>query len=226
MSFPILKINDNCLCNKKGEISYVFKFLPLDFEQLNYDTLVSYFESVKSFIQSTSSNDYIRLYKINGEIYLVTSIKDINFPSVVLVPEEDPIGFYVGHHDFFSDVKIEDDYLVYNGKFHKFINVREFPNEISENHLGDIGLDFVVSFQKMSELKQKSFVDHKDGTYKGKDKQSKSKIEQSKATTALTVIEDIAKELSNGEEALFHIETWIIVSDVSKGVIFPCFHGV
>jgi hypothetical protein len=220
VSFPILEFKENCLCNKKGDRSYVYKFLPLDFEQLDYDVLCSYYGNVKNFLNSASDKEYIRFYKISGEIYLVTSIKDLNFPHVVLVPVEDPISFYIGSSDFFSDVKIEDDYLVYNGKFHKFINIREFPSDITENHLGELGLDFVFSFQKMSETKQKAFVEIKDGSYKGKKNQSKSKIELSKADSALSVIEEIANDISNGEESLFRAEAWIIVSDVSKEVLF------
>ena len=77
---------DNCLCNKKGERSYVYKFLPLDFEQLDYDILCSYYGNVKNFLNSVSDKEYIRFYNISRETYLVTSIKDLNFPNVVLVP--------------------------------------------------------------------------------------------------------------------------------------------
>ena len=220
MSFPILEFKDNCLCNKKGEKSYVYNFLPLDFEQLDFDILCSYYRNVKNFLNSVSDKEYIRFYNISGEISLVTSIKDLNFPHVVLVPADNPISFYIGSSDFFSDVKIEDDYLIYNGKFHKFINVREFPSDITENHLGELGLDFVFSFRRMSEAKQKAFVEIKDGSYKGKKNHSKSKIELSKADSALSVIEDIANDISNGEESLFSAEAWIIVSDVSKEVLF------
>ena len=220
MSFPILEFKDNCLCNKKGEKSYVYNILPLDFEQLDFDILCSYYRNVKNFLNSVSDKEYIRFYNISGEISLVTSIKDLNFPHVVLVPADNPISFYIGSSDFFSDVKIEDDYLIYNGKFHKFINVREFPSDITENHLGELGLDFVFSFRRMSEAKQKAFVEIKDGSYKGKKNHSKSKIELSKADSALSVIEDIANDISNGEESLFSAEAWIIVSDVSKEVLF------
>jgi hypothetical protein len=220
VSFPILELKDNCLNNKKGEKSYVYKFLPLDFEQLDYDILCSYYVNVKNFLNSFSDKEYIRFYNISDETYLVTSMKDLIFPHVVLAPVDNPLSFYIGSSDFFSDVKIEDDYLMYNGKFHKFINIREFPSDITENHLGELGHEFVFSFQKMSEAKQKAFVEIKDGTYKGKKNQSKSKIELSKADSALNVIEEIANDISNGNESLFKAEAWIIVSDVSKEVLF------
>lgn len=220
MNFPILETKENYLCNRKGENSSVYKFLPLDFEQLDFDTLASYMGRVRNYLKSISDKDYVRFYKINGETYVVTSIKDFNFPSVVLLGVEDPIGFYIGNLDFFSDIKIEDDYLVYNGMFHKFINIREFPSDISENHLEELGLDFVFSFQKMSATKQKTFIEAKDGTYKGKKNQSKSKIELAKADSALNVIEEIANDISSGSEALFYTEGWIIVSSISKEILF------
>jgi energy-coupling factor transporter ATP-binding protein EcfA2 len=220
MNFPLLKSDGNSLSNKKGEVSFVYKFLPLDFEQLDYDTLCTYYTSVKYFLGSLNDKDYIRIYKIDGEAYLVTSIKDFNFPRVVLGSPDDPLSFYLGSSEIFSDIKFGDDYLVFNGKYHKFINIREFPSEISENHLGEIGLDFILSFRKMSEMKQRSFIEVKDGSYKGKKNQSKSKIELSKADSALSVIEEIADAISKGEEALFKTEAWIIVSDISKEVLF------
>ena len=46
----------------------------------------------------------------------------------------------------------------------------------------------------MSDAKQMAFVEIKDGSYKGKKNQSKSKIELSKADSALSVIEEIAND--------------------------------
>ncbi len=219
MKFPILEINNNAFVNTQGIISYFYKFLPLDFEQIDYDMLCAYYSNVHNYLDSLSDKDFIRFYKINNEIYLMTTIVGIEFPNVVLIPEQEPFDFFIGESDFYSDLKIGDDYLLYNGKFHKLINIQEYPQEINENHLGELGVDFITSIRKLSEIKKKSIMESKDGTFSGKRKQSVSKLEKAKAEKALAVIENLADDLSSGQENLFLVETWIIVSDVSKNVL-------
>lgn len=215
MDFPIVSTSENFIVNKHGEVVYFFKFIPLDFEQIDEHDLNGYFNNLKSHLQSLSHKDYFRFYYIDGISYLATTQKDITFPSVTLEPLIDPLKTIISQGDLFSDIKIGDDYINFNNRYFKYIHLKDFPSEIFENHLADLGCDFILNFSKLSGAEQTVLLEYQGKNYEGKLVTSKSKIETNKAQNALGTMEDMAGKISRGEESLFRAETWLILSGFS-----------
>lgn len=220
MNFPIIEIKDSKITNKAGQVSFAYDFRPIDFDQVSIENITSYLELIKNTLLNFKANDYIRIYSKNNELLLVSNSDKISIPSVVLEPHLDPLGFYFESNEFLSDVKISDDYVHFNGRYFKFINIREFPATISENHLVDLGCDFIMNLTKINNIKQAAILSDKEGTYRGKEKHSKSFKSQEESNNALTTLKDISSELASGSECLFKTEIWLVVSAITKEEVF------
>ena len=198
MDFPIINHENNALVNKHGETIYFFKFIPLDFEQVDEQDLLGYFGILKTHLQSLSHKDYFRIYNIKGITYLATNQKNISFPSITLEPLEDPLSTIIPCKGLYSDIIVGDDYVNYNNRYYKYIHLKDYPNEIYENHLADLGYDFVLNFMKLSGAEQTILLEYQGKNYEGKLASSKSKIESNKAQNALGTMEDMASKISRG----------------------------
>lgn len=211
MEFPIISSENNVLSNKNGELIYFYKFTPLDFEQIDEQDLLGYMNNLKSHLQSFSHKDYYRIYNIKGASYLSTNNKNITFPSIKLEELINPLETLLPCGNLFSDIKLGDDYINFNNRYLKYIHLKDYPNEIFENHLADLGYDFILNFSKMSGTEQTVLLEYQGKNYEGKLSTSKSKIETNKAVNALGTMEDMASKISRGEESLFRTEAWLIL---------------
>lgn len=215
MEFPILSQSSNTLLNRNGETHFCYKFNPLDFEQIDYHDLCGYFDRLRAYFQSLNSSSYFRIYCNRGEYYLVTNLHQPEIPSISLDELNSPLFVLLDLGDFYSDVKIGDDYLNYNGKYYRYIQIKDYPSEIYENHLADLGCDFILNFGKLPSTEQTILLEYQSKNYEGKLASSKSKTETNKAQNAIGTMDDIAGKISRGEETLFRAEAWLVLKENS-----------
>ena len=212
LTFPIAEIKDNCLVNINGKKSYFYEINPPDLSQMTNLEINCFYDDLSYFLNTTDEKSFFKFYSLSGKSYLNCNSKDLNLFKIGFGPHKRPIKTFFDVPDIYSDIIINDDYFIYNGKYRRIVSVYEFgSSEIDFNFIPQ-GFDYVVSFKKKEKERSIKGLErirnsHLSGFFK-----SKRDIESEEVYNQA---EELISDLTLGEESLFTMELYFILTENS-----------
>ena len=203
--FPILNVVGNKIKSIDGNISHFYKLTPPDLEQMEFPFL--FFSFIKDWVNGFEG--YGKIYSLDGKTYLDTdSVSDTSFLS----SEEEPLKNFFGSGEIVSDMNFFEDYLVFNGQYHRIISVLDFPDSVIDENFLPLGVDYVLCVKRLSKeksIKKLEYIRTKNLAVFEKVKRdvaSESSYEQA---------EELLDDIIHEREHLFEMELFFILRDDS-----------
>lgn len=212
MIFPIYESNKNELTSLKGEVSLFYKILNPDLSQFTENQISSFYSKLHSQFKNLNENCFYKIYYLNDQLFLNTNDFELNQLVDSLVPCNDPLVYWLGVKDQFSDVELFDDYFLLGENYCRFLNFYELPTNITERFLEQFG-DFVIHLKKIDSNKAKTKLDRKRKMHFSLALEALRNIESEKAHTQS---EHLLEDVMNGDEVIFDFEGWFLVSGETK----------
>jgi type IV secretory pathway VirB4 component len=212
MIFPILEINEGEITSIKGDVSRLFKIETPDFSQMGDAEKASLLFSFQSELRNLSEDEFYRIYYLNDKLYLNTSDKSVEYFGGNLHLVSKPLSMLLGDLNVFQDIEIFDDYLIVGQKYLRLLSLKEMPRTIDSQFLESFG-DFVIHLKKIDPVEAKKKLDRKRKLHFSLTLSALRNIESEKA---FQESEDLLEFVMIGEESVFNIEGWFVVTADSK----------
>lgn len=206
--FPICEIKNNLITNHKGEKSFFYSVSPKDLEQFCDSKKENYLDLCINALSSLGSENYYKFYKINNDIYLNTNSRTpIDFPEVEYNSKGDALSILIPSSELYSDILFSEDCISYSGKFLRILSVTDFP--VNPNALEVFNdLNYVVCLRKIDKKSSKSRLERKRSSLLSSFIKNKRDIS---GESAYAQTEELLEEIIHNQEALFNIETFILI---------------
>lgn len=210
-SFPIASIDGNEIVSTSGDKSYFYKLKGHDLEQKDGIEISNIFNHIESSLNNLSSKESYKFYHLKGENYLNASILNPQI-GLEIYPCNEPMEVFFEEADIFSDIGIYDDYILYNGKYHRIISVKSFNEDEIDEFFLPRSFDYILNIRRKENEKALKILDrvrmsHGAGQFKAKrDFESEGAYAQA---------EDLIQDITHGEESIFDMELFFIVGEES-----------
>jgi len=210
-NFPIASIEGNEIVSTSGDKSYFYKLKSYDLEQKDNVELSNVFSHIETSLNNLSSLESFKFYHLNGENFLNSSTFNPQV-GLELYPCNEPMEVFFEGTDIFSDIGIYDDYILYNGKYRRIVSVRSFNEEEIDEFFLPRGFDYILNIRRKDNEKALKILDrvrmsHGAGQFKPK--------RDFESEGAYTQAENLIQDITHGEESIFDMELFFIVSEES-----------
>ena len=102
-NFPIADISENKIVSTAGDNSYFYELEGIDLEQLSGIEKHSLFNSLRTKLNTVEPNSWFKLFRIKGNLYLNTSVKD-EVLGLNIFPCNKPLEVFFDNTDIYSDI--------------------------------------------------------------------------------------------------------------------------
>mgnify|MGYP000035312839 CR=1 FL=1 len=158
-SFPIASIDGNEIVSTSGDKSYFYKLKGHDLEQKDGIEISNIFNHIESSLNNLSSKESYKFYHLKGENYLNASILNPQI-GLEIYPCNEPMEVFFEEADIFSDIGIYDDYILYNGKYHRIISVKSFNEDEIDEFFLPRSFDYILNIRRKENEKPKKTKNH------------------------------------------------------------------
>jgi len=208
MIFPIFSVDEGKITSLKGEVSTLYKVKHVDLSQLSDSDLVSFYGNLHLELKSFKDECFYKFYYINDELFINTNDSKIDRIGLNLELVHDPLSILFEKNDVFREIEVFDDYIIVGHKFIRLLNIYELPSSISPRFLENFG-DHVLCLKKYDSEKAKKKLNFKRKIHFSLSQEGLRNIESEKAYSQN---ESLLEEVMTGEEVVFSVEGWLIVS--------------
>jgi len=208
MNFPIYSIEQGLITSLKGEVSYLFKVLHQDLTQLNVSEVESFYENLHLELKTFKEECFYKFFYIDDVLYLNTDDEKVDRLNHKLEIVLTPLSIFFKDHDVNRDFEVFDDYLIIGHRYIRLLNLYEMPSSIEQCFLEGFG-NCCIFITKFDSTKAKRKLNLKRKIHFSLSQELLRNIESEKA---FSQNEDLLEEITTGEEAVFSMEGWIIVS--------------
>jgi len=212
MIFPIYEVNENEIVSLKGDVSQFYKIITPDMTQLTLIEIESFYQSLKNELKNLKEGYFYKIYYLNDVLYLNTNDNNPSLNSFELRPSIEPLKTWLGDDVSFQDIEFFDDYYILNGRYCRLLNLYELPSLITGRFLEQFG-DFALNLRKVDPLKAKNKLNLKRKMHFSLTLENLRNLESEKA---FQESEDLLEKVMTGEESIFEMEGWLIVSAETK----------
>ncbi len=213
MIFPIYDINENEIVSLKGDVSQFYKIVTPDMTQLTSMEIESFYHSLKQELRNFKEGYFYKIYYLVDSLYLNTNDVNPSLKSLELLPQNNPLKVWLGDEVNFQDIEFFDDYYILSGKYSRLLNLYELPSLTTGRFLEQFG-DFVLNLKKVDPLKAKSKLNLKRKMHFTLTLENLRNLESEKA---FQESEDLLEKIMTGEEAIFEMEGWLMLTAATKG---------
>jgi hypothetical protein len=211
MIFPLYEIINDKITSLKGEVSSLYKILHEDLSQKSDDDLLRFYEKFHQEVKAFKNECFYKIYYINDELYINSNDSSISELGHKLELVEKPLSVLFDNYDAYKDIEFFDNYFVVGQRFLRLLNIYDLPSSIDSRFFENYG-DIVLNFKKVDSLKAKKKLDFKRKLHFSLSQELLRNIESEKA---FTQNENLLEDVMTGEEAVFSMEGWILVSGES-----------
>ena len=210
--FPIAEVSGNKIISVEGNVARFYRLKSPDLEQKTPSEQEIFWEYAKSALEVLDENSYFKFYRLGGKSWLEVNGERPHFPEVELIPEKRPLQTFFGGEGLFSDIGIYDDYLSFNGRYFRILSALEFgEGEITPASFKD-GIDYVLFVRKLSKEKAMGRLERIRTSHFSSFFKSKRDVS---SEGAYSQAEGLLEEVTHGNESLFEMELFFIVSGFS-----------
>ena len=212
--------------------SCVYKLQPKDFEQETIESMLSWYQEIKIFLNqlpispnsdrfnnegvfgllanTKESNEfYYKFYSLQEDLFLETNFEgELYFPESKLIKVDAPNELIIGLEESFSETVLESDFVKVNGNYFRLINLYEFSKKLDPSQLMDIG-DYCLFFKRIDPVVSKRKVGIQRKLHHSNLHTHLRNIE---SESSFLEAERVSEELIEGSSTLFAVESWVIVS--------------
>ena len=220
-------INGNRITDFQGRESVVFEVIPSDVEQMTHDEFGNFLSMMKKalsqlpvpeekaisalqkiFGKDEADEHFYKFYQIEDRLFLNTTHLDLSLPFCEFKNSVDAFDQLLWGDDFHSDVLVKEDYVHFNSKYTRMINLYEMPKSITPFELQEHG-DYVVFFKKSKPSEAKRAVNVQRKLHHANLYKTMRNIE---SEASYQEAEGVVENLILGEEQIFEAESWFVVS--------------
>ncbi len=220
-------IHQNQITDLQGRKSVIYEIIPQDVEQMTHEEFKSFIISIKkslgqlphneekavSFVQSLIGKDetqehFYKFYVIGPRIFINTTNFDLTIPFCELKESVDYFDQLLWGDDFHSEVLVREDFVHFNHKYVRLINLYEMPKSLTPFELQEYG-DYVVFFKKCKPSEAKRAINTQRKLHHANLYKTMRNIE---SEASYQEAEGVVENIILGEEQIFDVESWFIVS--------------
>lgn len=211
MNFPIFDILHGKITSLKGEVSYLYKIIHEDLTQKSREDLERFLDGFHQELKTFKEECFYKFYYVNDSLYLNTDDQEINRLGHQLEVISEPLSLLFQNHDVYREIEIFEDYLIIGHRYVRLLNIYELPSSVEACYLESYG-DLVINLKKLDPIKAKKKFDLKRKLHFSLSQETLRNIESEKA---FTENENLLEDIMTGDEAVFKLEGWLIVSALS-----------
>lgn len=208
MNFPIFDVLNGKITSLKGEVSYLYKIIHEDLTQKSSEDLERFLDCFHQELKTFKEECFYKFYYINDSLYLNTDDQEINRLGHQLELISEPLSLLFQKHDIYREIEIFEDYIIIGHRYVRLLNIYELPSSVEACYLEFYG-DLVINLKKLDPIKAKKKFDLKRKLHFSLSQETLRNIESEKA---FTENEDLLEDIMTGDEAVFKLEGWLIVS--------------
>lgn len=208
MIFPIFSVDEGRITSLKGEVSFLYLVKHIDLSQLSESEFADFYENLHLELKSFKDDCFYKFYYINDGLYINTDDSKISRISHPLELVRDPLSLFFEKNDVFREIEVFDDYIIVGHRFIRLLNIYELPSSINPRFLESFG-DHVICLKKFDSVKAKKKLNFKRKIHFSLSQEVLRNIESEKA---FSQNENLLEEVMTGEEVVFSLEGWFIVS--------------
>jgi hypothetical protein len=210
--FPVVE-NGNELSSVDKDHSYFFEIVPPDIEMMDEEGLATFNYNNEHLLKNFDEMCFYKFYKIGRRSFLNTDSEQVeSYNGIRFIPCESPLGIFFGAIDFYSDLNIFDDHLVYNGQYVRVLSVRSFSSDIVDYNLIPCDIDYVLNLKKKADVDSVKKLDRIRTSHLSSFLKPKRDIDSEKAYSEA---EELLEQVKIGNESLYDVEMYFILKDVS-----------
>lgn len=211
--FPIVEVNNHELVALDNTRSYFYEILPSDIECLDEYELENYFDEIAISLKNLNKDNFYKFYYLNGRSYLNTNEEFApHIAGVELVERVNPLEVFFGDIDLYSDFRVYDDYLCFNGNYVRLLSIKKFSSGSVSPYFLDNNIDFFINVKLKDDLKSISHLDRIRTSHQSSFLKSKRDI---KSENAYSEAEGLIEDITNGIESLVDHEFFVILKEFS-----------
>lgn len=188
--------------------THIFKLSFPDMDQMDEREFDSYFSSLASTLNTLEQDQFLKFSYLKGKTYLETTTADFTFPQTQNEMIDSATIPYPWGKDVYSNIKFNDDYFKINGHYFRIISIKDFPSYLDTGTFCDFG-DYFLKIKKIENAKAKKILDLQRKMHHANDNRDLRNLESENAKSQS---ENLMEQIVLGEEALFLVECWLLIS--------------
>lgn len=208
-----LKYNGNEIIHN-NLVSYFYEVETIDLDHFYLSEKKLYWINLNRTLNQLKNDEYfIKVYKINNKIFIQTPIKDIQIEGWKLHPRSNLYRCLLGQNDIYSEPIFQEDCVLINGEYYRFISLYDFPTGLHFNQISSLD-NLYLNFQKIPTEVSKAKA--KKASRKHEANISAKQTIQIESQKAADETLSIYSDLIEGITSLFKAQVWTFVKASSR----------
>lgn len=163
--------------------------------------------ALKERLINMEDGAFIRFHRRYSDTYIETNAHELVFPEVELQEVIMPLETLWGTDDYYSNIHIDKDAILFNNNCYKFINLYELPEKLISGDLQGLGWH-IINLKKLSIDRAKVILETKRRLHRANNAGLMVNLESENAKEQS---EDLLELVILGKEALFEVEAWVYI---------------